>query len=586
MILTSDQIATIIKTNPNKKRIDAAKEVTKKLMRHIHGTDMLTAVNIIDFFEGSDIFKVRKASTTSNKDMFGRLLQAEDMVFNAKGGSKFFNLPETSEKQMHAVLDSVRYGLSLRKWIKVFALEAYRADPMGVIFMEVEQLVVIEGQPANTPKVYPTYKSIFSVFDYDNTGRQLDYVVFNLTPDDLKQFGIQAPDNAPMIGESNSTGYYRVVDDTSDTIIRMGDGGITEVNRMEHSWQQTPAFIVSDLVQFDNPKSYLSPLNLCIELADTFFEDRSVRNLQKKFHGFSKAFEPLMKCGTCNGSGQLKGQPCPSCTVAGAEMGTGYKLQTRVSDVARFPLSMFEASGGFDVKKIFGYITPDIQGWDKQDLSLEQLESLINYTYWGSAPDDKSNGTLTTRTIKNPSSETATKTKANLQPRYARLNQIADWAEGTESLIADFIGKFWFGDAYDTANISYGRYYILESPDDLMTQYQDLLTGGAPISAMYEALEKYYHSVYENSPIELAVRLKLLYVEPFPHLSIAEAKNLVSDFTEYNRKLYFGEWYATLQDAYVINTDTIKLRQDLTDYVAAKKLTAPAAPVPAFGGNN
>jgi hypothetical protein len=63
---------------------------------------------------------------------------------------------------------------------------------------------------------------------------------------------------------------------------------------------------------------------------------------------------------------------------------------------------------------------------------------------------------------------------------------------------------------YKKSQIGYGRYYVLDTPDDLMTKYQDMRTKGAPDFSLDEALEKYYYAMYQSNPVLLAKYVKLL----------------------------------------------------------------------------
>jgi hypothetical protein len=571
-----DYITNVIKNNPSKERIMKGREMADKLMLHLYGIGMESALAQCKYFENNDIYSVRKQYAVSNKDLFSRVLQQEDMVFSAKGGSSYYNLSENDEKQMSALLDEVRYGEPLRKWIRNFALPAWRADPMSVIFMEVEKMDI---NSRTAPKAYPTYKSIYSIYDYLPSGRRLEYICFNLTASQAIAFGINDPELKDY-AKNHKTTYFRFVDDVKDIFVKWTGDEVKKVgDQVENIWGITPGFVTSNLMMFNDPSCFLSPLDATIELADSFLTDRSIRDLQKRYHGFSKAVEPLLTCSSCDGTGTIAGNACPECLPApGATQGTGYKMKTKVSDVARFPMNLFE-SAGFDFRKIFGYVTPDIEGWEKQDSSLSVLESLINMTYWGTGHAQTTSGPSIKTGQAQP--ETATKTLDDRQPRYSRLNQTAEWCEKTEMLIADFIGKFWFN-SFKKSFIAYGRYYILETPDELMVEYQQMRSSGAPEASLYEALEKYYHSVYQNSPIELAVRLKLLYVEPFPHLKIGEAKMVVTDPLDFNCKLYFGEWYSTMKDIEIVVTATNKLRDKLREYVKNKNIPTP---VPAPSAN-
>jgi hypothetical protein len=573
MICTFEQVTDIVLRNPNKKIIEKGREMSRKLMLHLHGIGMKEAIKHCEYFESPDLFKVRESYAVSNKDMFGRLLQQEDMVFTAKGGSANYNLPDEQERQMTVILDDVSFGLSLRKWIRNFALPAYRSDPMGIVFMELES--VITGMEVGiTARAYPTYKSIFCIYDYLPNGRKLEYVCFQLTVAEAREFGIQDEELKDQADPSQKTKFFRFVDDAKDLIVKQKEGrvelvtAITQRNPLPNEWNRTPAFMMSDLMLFYEPQCFVSPLHLVVELADCFLYDRSVRDLQKKFHGFSKAVEPLLTCSNCSGAKYIDGNPCPSCTPPGGEP-TGYKLKTKVSDVARFPLSVFEDSS-FDFQRIFGYVTPDIKGWEKQDMSLADLEVLIKSTYWGTATETKTSGPSTSQNQE----ETATKTDVNQRPTEARLNMTADWCEATENLIAGFIGEYWF-DNFKEPAIAYGRDYILKTPDELREIYQALRSKGAPDFMLDEALEKYYHATYQNNPVMLAKYLKMLDVEPFPHISVLQAKPLITDFNEYNCKLYFGEWANTIPDGKWISTKAEVLRNELREYVKAKGIKEP-----------
>lgn len=581
MILTFEQIQQIVKTNPNKAVIDKGKEVSTKLMLHLHGMGLKEAIKRCEYFVSEELHNVQRDYATSNKDLFQRLLQQEDMVFSVRGGSSYFHLPEEQEKQMNELLSNVRYGMNLRKWVRNIALQAYRCDPMGIIFIEVEPLQVDANGAMNEPKAYPTYKSIFSIFDYHTTGRQLEYVCFRLKVAECNSYGIVDEVLKGMKPDAE-TNYYRMVDDKKDLIVKR-DGeniilvtSITQKNPLPNEWGQTPGFIISDLIRFNNTKEFVSPIDFVVELADSYLNDRSVRDLQKKYHGFAKAIEPLLKCPACDGNGFLQSLPCPSCTPPGADKGTGYKLKTKVSDVAKFPLEILE-NGSFDYKKIFGYVSPDIEGWEKQDSSLDDLEELMEMTYWG---------TIRVKRPKpgnNDQPITATESVSNDQPKEARLNMTADWAESTENMIATFIGKYWFENGWKNSDISYGRDYIIKTADEYKDIYQDLRTKGAPDSALDNAYRKWKKAEFMNNQIKQVIELKKFEVEPFPHLSTANSKAVITDFNDYNCKLYFGEWSNTIPEAMWISKDVKKLKDELKQYVLAKGIKEPAPePSPSF----
>lgn len=569
MICTTEQIENIIKLNPQKDLVKQAKEQSDKLMMLIHGHGLTSAIIQDAYFESNDVFASRNKNAISNKDLFGRLFQREEMVFTAQGGAAYYiGLSKEQSIMLNAKLDSIRFSLSLRGWIKQFALPAFRCDPMGVIFIESDK----------NRDVYPTYKSVASVYDYLPNGRKLEYICFRLTKAETVIFEIQDE----TLNEQKPdfvTNYYRLVDDAHDGIYKYENSVVTEINTIPHAWEQTPAFIISDIISFENVHKFLSPVSIIVELANCFLNDRSIRDLQKKYHGFLKAIEPLLQCGICEGSGYLSGAACPECTPMGADKGTGYKLRTKVADVARFPLSALKE--GFDFKKIWGYIQPLIETWNKQDESLNQIENLINDVYWGT----DSRKAITVPKVGDISiKETATKTLANLQPIYARLNMTADWAQNTENMIADFIGQYMF-DSFKKSQITYGRYYILETPSELMDEYLEMKAKGASQSSLFAALKKFIHSAYCTDASQLAVELKMINVEPFVHSTISEVQANNPAKIDYLSKLYFSEWRQLQGFDYLLATKEDALRQSLNKFATNKASMIPEQTVVSVGVN-
>jgi hypothetical protein len=299
--------------------------------------------------------------------------------------------------------------------------------------------------------------------------------------------------------------------------------------------------------------------------------------------GFLKSIEPLLNCGTCGGTGFLSSAACPDCTPPGADKGTGFKLHTNVGDVARFSLEVLKE--GFSIDRIFGYVKVPVEVWNKQDMSLNDIENMIVSVYWGT--DLRSQTTSGPDINAKNIEETATKTLANLQPIYARLNRTANWAQQTENLIINFVGKHEFQDAFKKSEVTYGRYYILETPDTLIDNYLTIKKEGASQVVLDEALKKYYHSMYKDNPIKLAVMIKMMSIEPFIHHTIVEVYAGNAAKQDYISKLYFNEWFLLQKETDLLMKDIPTLSASLLDYSLIKdalETTKPAeATAPSVG---
>lgn len=600
---TLQQIGNIITKRPNKKRVEYGQKLNKKLMLHLHGVGMKNALKRLPYFENEQVYSARVNYALNNVDLFDRLLSEEEQVFTTRGGSSYFNLPEAQEKEMNMLLSDVIYGQSLRQWVRNFGLNAYRADPMGVIFMEVEKVTSVEGEDnveagksmnynLETPKCYPTYKCSQDIWEYQCNGRSLDYVCFALTQEELIMYGIQ--EEATTVYPNTQNGskppinkqYFRWVDGMQDVIVKLETSAtfttdttapqvnILTLNGAENPikglWNnKVPGFIVSDLIRFTDPATFNTPLWSVIELADAFLYDRSINLLTKKYHGFPKAVEPLLRCSTCGGDGMKDGHACPTCTIPGNDRGSGYKTETKVGDVSKFPADILgkDNAPNFDFRKIFGYVTPDIDGINMQIDGLRSLEELMFITYW-----TKNNNQISGFNGKQDVKETATQVLTDLQGKYARLNKTADWAEHTERMIANFIGEFWFNENYKGANITYGRNYILETPETILATYYDMKANGVPDSMLDNQYEKYINCLWQSNPIQANIYRKKFDVEPFPHLSADEVEKseYVLDIDKLCKR-YFGEWDDTITDVMWTFIDMLVLKQQLVDFAMSKQ---------------
>jgi hypothetical protein len=442
-----------------------------------------------------------------------------------------------------------------------------------------------------TPKCYPTYKCSQDIYEYQSNGRKLDYVCFALTQDELVAYGITEAKTSVYPSPNDSVPvnkqYFRWVDDAQDVIIELeqikstitadnNEGNSVKVLQLEGVknpivglWNKVPAFIISDLIRFSDPGAFDSPLNKVVGLADNFLFERSVYNLTKKYHGFPKAVEPVLQCTVCGGEGYKGGKACPNCTLPGQDKGTGYQLLTTIGQVMKVPIDIMsqDKAPRFNYKNIYGYVTPDIEGIGMQVDSLHELEEMMAITYWTQNKTEVGgfNG-------KQDQKETATKTLTDLQGKYARLNQTADWAEQTERYIADFIGEFWFESTWKGANISYGRNYILEDPNTILDTYYDMRKNGVPDSMLDNQYEKYINCLWQSNPIQQLIYHKKFDVEPFPHLSgtEVEASPVILEIDKICKR-YFGEWDDTIKDTEWTFKDVNALKQSLIDYATTKQ---------------
>ena len=575
------QITDIILNNPNKILISNAQKEAKVLMLHGLGIEVKESQKQLTYFENTDLYSQRKNGMISNADLFARILHKEDIVFHSTGGSFSYNGLSTQQTEdLNSKLNNISLGMSLRKWIKCKALQARRYDPMGIIFMECD---------SNLKKIYPTYKTILSIYDYLPNGRNLEYVCFNLSKSDCKT--LQIDDKEMYNSSSQDTFYYRFVDGVNDWIVKKlvvgNKNTIIQANDFNgvslsepHFFSSCPAFLASDEISFENDLRFISPLHNMMELAFAYLQNRSIRDLCRIVSGYPKAVEPAVKCGTCGGDKYVDSLPCPDCTPAGSNKPSGVKINSKPADKLIFPVEAMDK--GFDFHKILGWAERNVDNMNYMDAALIEDANLLYDIYWNT---DKGKQTTFSKAKQQSTEETATKTNVDLQPIYGRLISTSNWAEQIENLIVKFIGEYYYDSSFKGSSIHYGHNFVLETPEELMAKMLEMKSKGANEADMTDIKIKYYQSRYQSDPEQLAIRLKLINVEPFSNHTIAEVQAMNVPKEDWFKKLYFDEWLTSKSDDYLFITQPEKMIADISVYVNPKLLLELALTTAPIIGN-
>jgi hypothetical protein len=537
MILDIEQIKKILTSDPNKAVIDFAQQMRRDLVVHVFGDGLSDYITQINTFENDYQYNARKKYGRSNKDIMERLTRPIDKVFSANGGSVFYDLPEKQSQQLKNYLKNTENGLSLRKWIEQYWKPAYLADPMGLVFIEIDE----KGE------AYPTYKSSNEIKSYKLNGRHIDYVIFNVDKNEYSKYITVYNDNN-MLQKSI---FYRVVDDEKDIIIKY-DGNVTiiEDETYVNYFGHVPSIINSDLPKIGTI-NFISPLDTIIEIANEYLRECSVKSVYKLLHGFPKYWEYQSQCSECKGTGLVGGEKCVACG------GTGVKLKQDVSDVKRLPIPTENDKS--IAPYVAGYIVPPIEAWARMNEELKDLETIMFTTLWG------------TKQLENADNNTATGKFVDTQPINERLYKFSDAAEVIETYITDNIATLYFGDLYKGSSISYGRRFQIESPDTLWEKYKNARLAGAPISALDDMLKEYLQAKFENHSIELQKQLKLMDIEPFVHYTMIQVQTLNITNLDKAKKLYFQDFIRTLTDNEIIILEKEILEQKLTEYAQERE---------------
>jgi hypothetical protein len=533
-ILKDKDIRDILKNRPTKPVWDDAADQKKLLQMHTLGFGLTDYIRKIDGLEREKLSKLRQQYAKSNRDLFARSLRPMDNIWDARGGGVYYNTTEGNSKRLKAMLTDVYNGFSLRTFVKNFIRPRLFDDPMGIIFMEVSN--------QNPNLSYPTYKASTDIFDAKLKGRAFEYLILNTDAPDIK----------------------RVIDDQFDRLIKITDGKIEMLKGQQfpvypNFFGHVPAVVISDVPKCGMDGAFESPIQELIELAHEFLVDGSIRKIYKFRHGFPKEWRYPLMCGDCKGTGHVSGNECAKCN------GTG---KGTVDDPNSIWIFEKPDADNPELGEKGGFVNPSIEYLDSSLLDLDNLEAAMFETHWGTQRVEKNSKDST-------KPETATARYIDMQPVNNRLSLYAATFEGFEAFITDHIGQINFQTSFKGASVSYGRRFMIESPDELLKKYGEGCTKELAISTLDDLYMDYLESKFQNQPIELERQIKLMRVEPFFHMSLsalASSKLVEVDISLYNKKMLFGEWVKTISPMDVNNKTEEELRAMLDLYVQGRKI--------------
>jgi len=558
MILSPDQIKTIILTNPNKALIEAGKKYNKEMRKHFYGEYLEASLGTIEGFEKDALRSLRVKYAKSNKDLFNRLSRPIDKVFSARGGSIYYNLPETQEKQARALAMDVKGGNSIKKWIESFWKAHFLDDPYGIMFLEmapVQKAMLLKSQGKSF--VYPTYKSIQCIYDYQPNGSNLEYIVFAVSNQDKIANGYKSEDKV-----------FRVVDDAFDYyVLQEGDSvSIRNDHTFPNYFMYVPGIINSDIPDPNREGGHLSIFDDILELANTFLMKGSIKLTHEFLFAFPKYWQYANDCTTCGGTKLFEGVECKECK------GSGKSAVLKVSD-ALLLTHPKDKDDPTIAPNVAGFVSPDKTFYDIATHDLQLLEDLMNYTIWGAQGATKIQGMSVESN--GPAPKTATEVNADIKPQSDRLGPITECAEKRHKFILDGIIQIQISQNYQGSSVNYGKRYMIESPDALWEKYSKARTAGAAYSVLNDLLMEYYEAKYNSDPIKFAVQVKLMNIEPFTHFTIIQVKNFGVTDLDFYKKTYYGEWLSTLNEAIVLGAPAEQLLTMLGDYATEKMKEKP-----------
>lgn len=133
--------------------------------------------------------------------------------------------------------------------------------------------------------------------------------------------------------------------------------------------------------------------------------------------------------------------------------------------------------------------------------------------------------------------------RANFESVTTVLLRVKKGFEAAQTWVDETVCRLRYGNYFLFAKINYGTEFFLYTPDELRKRYKEAKDAGAPESELDTMLDQILETEYRNDPTKLRRMLVFAELEPYRHLSRAEAsemfdKNLISE-TDLRIKLNF-----------------------------------------------
>lgn len=490
-------------------------------------------VDRIEQIESTKKADVRKKYSKDIRDVFERIMKPRENVFQANGGSEKLTI---SNQNIRNIFTKAQSNFKSNKSVFKYLSEEYfnlaDVDPNGLIFIEYRT-------KGNNKSVYPTYKSIEDIYTYEAHGQKTEFVVFK--PEEK------------IIG-TTTVKTWRIVDDVCDrTISEIGESVVIS-SKFNHPFGEVPALILSAKEKIGT-SIRLSAIEKITELAKDLARDKSILTIYKFQKGYPIHWRFVTQCRTCVGSGRKDNATCGSCE------GHGYIKNTDVTDMVTLPIPDVDQPN--IAPNIAGYVSPDFETWRQYKEDIKDFEIIMKDTIWGTHISGSENKNL-------QETETATGRYIDVQPIINTLNVYADTVEYMDNTICNWILNFLDPVKNKFENLyikTYGRRYIIENPDVILTKYQEAKKTSDSSTILDKLLEEFILSKYKNDQAMQNVMLKKKDIEPYVHLT-AEQVNTAFGPEEAYKKELFNKFWASCNELDSVET----LRSQLTEYLEKNKL--------------
>jgi hypothetical protein len=530
MILSEEQIKKYIFQPKNEGLIDYLIKEKKKHELHIVGYGIEDFVDTVDGIEDKNYKDIKlKFANYKTVQIYHKTLKQISKIFTAKGGSVLYDTEnEKVEENIHKFLKSkIGNQYNLEEWQEKVWSTQVNVDPMGMTFIELDK----------DAKPYLTYLSVYQrhgkriykqIHDFDYSDiTNVEYIILYWDKDEHKNQ------------------IYRVIDDQNDYLVWQNAQDLEDVRIIEDEikpnlFGKVPAVINSNRLDNKLHEAKTTYVKESLISAQDYLNDYIDYRIFKKKISIPRIWEFKTACTKCDGVGKIKslnanrsGQEpviCPSCN------GRGEEPERSLTDI--FKIDLIEGNFQSYIPPT-GSVTlpPAIQTQMTDELAV--LETDINETVWGQGvfiDNNRANITAFEISIRN-------------EQKTSQLREISRNEVIVREGLINLVGKYLFGANFKGVIIKPPTEFLLTTGAEAQKIYLDSKNEGAANNMLNKLYNDYLESEFENNPQLLSKNKKLFTVEPFPHNTLLEIKDIANEI-EFTIKKNFEKYIVRYEQKY------------------------------------
>jgi hypothetical protein len=116
--------------------------------------------------------------------------------------------------------------------------------------------------------------------------------------------------------------------------------------------------------------------------------------------------------------------------------------------------------------------------------------------------------------------------KSQFESRKAILDNIRKEFEQTQKFTLETMARLRYGNYFSKVSVFLGKEYFLQSPEDLVSQYDTVKKAGLPAYEVATAREVYTRTKFKNNQAEFVRTNILAQLEPYPDYTVQDLRNL------------------------------------------------------------